>query len=171
MQCNLKTPAQVDKVGNNIMARYTITYSCGHTADKQLFGKIDDRDNYINWCKEHKLCPECQRKLAAEKREEEYNNALKNIDALPALTGSEKQIKWAISIRQRWIDIAREYFESKGKTLDEVKDILLKKYSAEKDAIESSDCYKYVENYFMLLLHALTTQSAAFFIDHRRAFA
>lgn len=153
------------------MARYTITYSCGHTADKQLFGKIDDRENYINWCKEHKLCPECQRKQLEAQRSEYYEIALKSVAELPALNGSEKQVKWAISIRQNWIDIAKEYFESKGKTLDEVKDLLLKTYNERKEDIESSESYKFVDNYYMLLLHAMTNESAAFFIDHRRAFA
>ncbi len=101
---------QRDKVGNNIMARYTITYSCGHTEDKQLFGKIDDRDKYLNWCKEHKLCPECQRAEQTRKATEEAS-ALN----LAELTGSEKQIAWAITIRSKVLALIDEFIKDADK--------------------------------------------------------
>lgn len=99
------------------MARYTITYSCGHTADKQLFGKIDDRDNYINWCKEHKLCPECQRKQLEAQRAEQTRKATEEASALnlAELTGSEKQIAWAITIRSKVLALIDEFIKDADK--------------------------------------------------------
>ena len=44
------------------MAKYLITYKCGHEVERQLFGKISDRENYISWTQEQ-LCPACQRKI------------------------------------------------------------------------------------------------------------
>ncbi len=99
------------------MARYTITYSCGHTADKQLFGKIDDRDNYINWCKAHKLCPECQRKQLEAKRAAQTRKATEEASALnlAELTGSEKQIAWAITIRSKVLALIDEFIKDADK--------------------------------------------------------
>ena len=33
------------------MAKYTVTYKCGHTATIQLFGKYDDRERKIAYYK------------------------------------------------------------------------------------------------------------------------
>lgn len=79
------------------MARYTITYACGCTVEKQLFGKISERESYIAWAKKHE-CPECKKaKYNAEcQAKAEVNN-------LPSLTGSEKQITWAVAIRQTFL--------------------------------------------------------------------
>ena len=49
------------------MANYSIVYHCGHTADKQLFGNIEERMSYIDWCKDNKLCPECEERRRVEK--------------------------------------------------------------------------------------------------------
>lgn len=57
-----------------------------------------------------RLCPECYRKMMTKKREEERAEENKAAAAtaaalnLPALTGTEKQIAWATTIRQAALD-------------------------------------------------------------------
>ena len=75
------------------MAKYNVTYKCGHEDRVELFGKMSVRE----WRLEQmagELCPECQKKAEMErlkKQEEE--------DGLPSLTPSRKQIAWAMKLR------------------------------------------------------------------------
>lgn len=78
------------------MAKYTVTYKCGHTATIQLFGKYDDRERKIAYYKTID-CPECKAKAAAEKATEQ---------GLAALTGSPKQVAWAEQIRAKFVELA-----------------------------------------------------------------
>lgn len=71
------------------MAKYTITYRCGHTAEVQLYGKYEDREKKIAWYKTID-CPECRAKAAAAEAQ---------ADGLAELTGSSKQVSWASDIR------------------------------------------------------------------------
>ena len=75
------------------MAKYDVTYGCGHTDTVDLGGRADYRQWKLSKL-ENELCPECQ-KIAfyntISKYEEEY--------ALPELSGTEKQIKCARKIR------------------------------------------------------------------------
>ena len=73
------------------MAKYTITYACGHTATEQLYGKQSNRDYAIASALHHD-CLDCRAKAAKE-----YNE--KTI--LPTLTGSDKQIIWALDCRSK----------------------------------------------------------------------
>lgn len=87
------------------MAKYSITYKCGHTCDKQLFGSYKSRESYIEWAKDNKLCPECEEALVQENRRKE--NEVSAQDAQERgyieLQGSPKQVTWANSIRARVI--------------------------------------------------------------------
>lgn len=82
------------------MAKYNVDYSCGHSATLQLYGPEKDRTRKIDWLERSGLCKEC----FDAKREADF--AARNAEAaaenapLPALTGSEKQIAWAESIRR-----------------------------------------------------------------------
>ena len=78
-------------LNNKIMAKYTITYKCGHTAEVNLYGKLADREAKIAWYKTID-CPECRAKAAA-------NNAKDN--GFAELTGSPKQVSWANDIRAK----------------------------------------------------------------------
>jgi hypothetical protein len=76
------------------MANYSITYSCGHTATKQLYGKTAERERYVAWAAERGACDACRKAdktAACEAVEAEHG--------LPSLTGSDKQIVWARAIR------------------------------------------------------------------------
>lgn len=78
------------------MAKWTITHSCGHDATHQIYGPSKDRQRIANAIAQ-KPCYDChQAQLQAENAKAAESNAAAN---LPALTGSEKQIAWAESIR------------------------------------------------------------------------
>lgn len=77
------------------MAKYKITYKCGHTAEVQLYGKYADREKKIAWYATIN-CPDCE---ASEQREKA------EAAGLPQLTGSEKQIAWATKLRNDALDI------------------------------------------------------------------
>ncbi len=77
------------------MAKYTVTYKCGHTAEVQLYGKYVDRERKIKWYSTIN-CPECETKEQREIAEKA---------GLPALTGTEKQIAWAVKLRNDALDI------------------------------------------------------------------
>ena len=76
------------------MGQYNIDYACGHSGTVRLFDKINDRMKTLEWLQTQK-CPEC-------KREEENRLAAENAAhaGRPALVGSEKQVAWAMRIRE-----------------------------------------------------------------------
>jgi hypothetical protein len=85
------------------MAHYDVHYSCGHTADIQLFGPNRERQRRLEWLESQGLCPDCFRDKKAK------DNAAQNAAAeswsaqegLPVLDGSQKQCAWAETIRQK----------------------------------------------------------------------
>ncbi len=97
------------------MASYNITWSCGHTSEKQLFGKTNERERYIEWAGRHGICPACfaierdrQHRAAIEqdkvKAQEAAGRLQDNGIILPALTGTERQVAWAKDIRAKLLD-------------------------------------------------------------------
>lgn len=83
--------------------KYEITMSCGHTETVELFGNANDRERKIEYLKTCK-CHECE---AAEKAAKlaRFNSD----NALPALTGSEKQVNWADSLREKRFNEVDEF--------------------------------------------------------------
>lgn len=77
-----------------IMAKYTITHKCGHTEEVQLFGTYAERGKRIALL-EKQVCDECWKAKANAESE-----IAKNARGLTDLTGSEKQIRWANTIRE-----------------------------------------------------------------------
>ena len=71
------------------MAKYNVTYKCGCEGEVQLVGKHADRDRKLAWLTTQQ-CRACESKAAA---------ADAAAAGLPELTGSPKQIAWAISLR------------------------------------------------------------------------
>jgi hypothetical protein len=98
------------------MAYYNVNYSCGHEERKQFFGT--DREKQIE--REAKgICSECyQKQIEAD---------------LPALTGSEKQVAWATTIRVNFIntmkDLATKNFKSPVLTVEEVVNEFIKNHT------------------------------------------
>ena len=88
------------------MSIYNITYQCGHSGHKELFGKIADRDRYIAWCQEHKSCPACEKKEREKSRELASQQAMEEADLLgfAQLQGTIKQVNWAAVIRKEVVD-------------------------------------------------------------------
>lgn len=85
------------------MAKYTVTHICGHEREYQIYGKHTERDRKIAWLAGQE-CPACRRKAVEEAAKE----ATKGME-LPELEGSEKQVKWANTIRGQFINAIRTY--------------------------------------------------------------
>ncbi len=113
------------------MAKYEVTYTCGHTDTIELFGRMKDREWRLEREKD-KLCPECWKKQLEEDRAKENAEAAEanKTLGLPELEGTEKQIPWAESIRQQILSaIEKEVLgiispEKKKKHPDKYKSIL-----------------------------------------------
>lgn len=75
------------------MGKTKITYRCGHTEIINLFGKMSERDKTEQYYKTID-CPHCRAAEAVEKS---------GMSGIPRLTGSDKQILWATTIRNKAI--------------------------------------------------------------------
>lgn len=76
------------------MAKYTINHTCGHQVTIHFFGKYEDRERriaYLETCE----CEKCRRS-----KSNAAAAAAKDARGLTDLTGSEKQVAWANSIRE-----------------------------------------------------------------------
>lgn len=82
------------------MSKYGITYACGHDGRIDIAGPYKNRE-YLAERESRKLCPECySAKLAADRAAASAAAAEQaKATGLPALTGSDKQIAWAETIR------------------------------------------------------------------------
>lgn len=98
------------------MAKYNIRYSCGHTEERPLFGKHEERERIIENAEKHGTCSAC-RKAEARIAAEATEAALE----LPPLIGSEKQIAWARTIRSALITKIDEHLSAKRRTVPEDK--------------------------------------------------
>ena len=84
------------------MATEKVTYKCGHTAYVKLYGSTADRERKIKYIEEYQVCPECKARRNAE---ENRVSAQKAEEAgLPNLVGTEKQVAWATTIRDKAIE-------------------------------------------------------------------
>lgn len=104
------------------MAKYKLTYSCGHAGQLELYGKESERQNRLTWLAKAGLCPDCmaikmaeQDKAAAEQAKEKGRLALH---------GSKKQVTWAYSIRERLMteleDMMPKVLKDKAELLDTI---------------------------------------------------
>lgn len=87
------------------MAWYYGTYCCGHEGRTNIVGPLKNRE----WIKENhfeKVCPECWEKKILEDREKANIEAIEKAKEmeLPELQGTEKQVAWANTLRQKMID-------------------------------------------------------------------
>lgn len=114
------------------MAKYDIKHTCGHEETVALFGKTKDRERRIEWL-EGQPCRECQLKQSTE-----YAMAAASEMGLPDLSGSPKQIEWAVRIRN---DIVKQ-FESFRNISNEAStkfDLLLSESTSAKWWIDNRD--------------------------------
>mgnify|MGYP000299224128 FL=1 len=49
--------------------KYTVTFSCGHEATVDLFGKTSERERRITWYEKEGICPDCYRRLYQGRRQ------------------------------------------------------------------------------------------------------
>ena len=82
-----------------------ITYACGHTGTIEVYGDRRQRERQI-WVAENWTdCPDCQAADNAAKAESA------KAAGLPELTGSEKQISWALDLRNTALTWAQGYVD------------------------------------------------------------
>ena len=78
-----------------------VTFACGHEETVQLYGGAAERDRKTEWMSRACKCSACK---AADRDAENAKAAEAAADAgRPALVGSEKQIAWANTIREKMI--------------------------------------------------------------------
>lgn len=94
------------------MAWYEGTYSCGHEGKTNIVGPTKDRqwkaDRHFEG-----LCPECYEKARQERIEKENADAKEKSAEmeLPELTGTEKQVAWANTLRLKAIEECKKLIE------------------------------------------------------------
>jgi hypothetical protein len=153
------------------MAKYTIEYSCGHTDVIQLYGKTSERESYLEWARENKLCPDCYQAARQQVREVAVAQAAQeNAEfGLPSLKGTDKQITWAETIRKEkapLITAAVNCYDTKIKQAEEDPSIAERMTLAfQKDGFDDIDhafsCAREAANAI------LGETSAHWWIDHR----
>lgn len=84
-----------------------VTFSCGHEETVQLYGSVAERDRKAEWMSRACKCSACK----AADREAENAKAVEAASAngRPALTGSEKQVAWATTIREKMVSELMKY--------------------------------------------------------------
>lgn len=129
------------------MAKYDVTYSCGHEGTVSLYGKHVSRERKLEWYADSALCPDCwEQKKQSEREFESARSTLLNLEnGLVPLAGSEKQVAWAETIRARKVDRLLEILGELQRQLDEALHPFL------------DECVEWVR----------TQQDAKFWIDRR----
>ena len=82
------------------MAQYTVNHTCGHQQTHQLYGPNKDRQRKIEWL-QTTVCTDCYRAQQDQQRQAQSTQAAETAVAQgwPTLTGTEKQVAWAQTIR------------------------------------------------------------------------
>lgn len=84
--------------------KYKITCSCGHEIIIDVYGEILTHEKKLIFYRENE-CPDC---LISSLENQESKKSL------PALVGSDKQVRWALQLREKHIDLLkRSYVESR----------------------------------------------------------
>ena len=90
------------------MAKYDITYTCGHSGVEQLYGPGTERRKHIEWAEKNKACPDCYQAAQEKARAETAARASQANADMPTLTGTDKQIPWAETIRAKARDLLQQ---------------------------------------------------------------
>lgn len=102
-KCQRERKIPNTRKANNM--KYTVTFSCGHEATVDLFGKTSERERRITWYEKEGICPDCYRKMKEDERRQAdaelaaYADKIETEHNLPKLEGTEKQVSWARKIR------------------------------------------------------------------------
>lgn len=85
------------------MARHNITRACGHKEVVNIVGPMKDRPRKIEWQRE-RLCRDCYRAEQVDKAQVRSDEL-----GLASLTGTERQVNWAVQIRSEAVDTLLEF--------------------------------------------------------------
>lgn len=107
-----------------------ITHSCGHSGEHDLSTKAaGERAGYIRWLENKSVCIDCskqkgQRELSKEfkaERDQKRQDALhdQGRSNLPILSGTEKQVTWATTVRYDFFRACYEAFVVEGELSEE----------------------------------------------------
>ena len=145
------------------MAKYNVTYKCGHEGVVNLVGPHVQRQNRIEYL-EGTVCPSCYQK-EQEELAEKYDKA----NDLPELTGSEKQVEWARSIRrnclQNFESLCTQWEEDGRKAVGEIV------FALDNRESEIDKLYKEYADIICDSMSYISEQTTArFFIDNRDDF-
>lgn len=138
------------------MAWYYGTFACGCEGRVNIIGPTKHRD----WKKERafeKKCPECYEKWLESERERKTQKAAEQAKEmeLPELQGTEKQVLWANTLRQKFIDTFEKFDNEKR-----LNDVLNYKFDIKKKLT--------LEDVRLILDYILTNKTdAKYFIDCR----
>ena len=102
--------------------KYDVTYTCGHVATIQLYGKTAERESRIKYLEGNCVCPECYKaqKDAERKAENEKSAEAAKDRGMQELSGSPKQVAWANTIREKvmaYIDKTMDLEDERVKNL------------------------------------------------------
>ncbi|MFR9753851.1 hypothetical protein ACL02S_22820 [Nocardia sp. 004] len=109
------------------MSRHHIVHACGHEREHHLFGNRSHRTSKEKWLAEQD-CWDCDR------AEQNTASAARAVEAdLPAFTsGSDKQIAWAVTIRDQILTDVDHRFSDTGPLRERVRAILLRETRAKR---------------------------------------
>lgn len=128
---------------------FTGTFSCGHEGSIEVGGYSDEYRQQAALGKFEGLCPHCQQKKIEEEREKEREEARKVASELnlPDLKGSEKQIKWALSIRNKVVEDLKPSIDYAEKLFEKDPSNMVAKAYAKmgKDFINIQDSSKWID--------------------------
>ena len=111
--------------------KYEIEHACGHIHTYHLYGSGKERASREQWLASQD-CPDCKRE-----RENQRSAAAAKEAGRPELTGSEKQVAWANTIREKAIDaISSECTTVKMRRLSSVLSIATEG-TCKKDAVDT----------------------------------
>lgn len=131
------------------MAQYTIKQACGHSVTTQIYGSNShgERD-YQERRIASQMCKECE-------RAEQLAEAQQDTQSMAALTGSEKQIKWATTIRATALRSMSEFIAT---------DVIAQAHT---HGIEQSKIDEAAAMYLGLVNKVMAHTSASWWIDRR----
>ena len=124
------------------MAKYQVTYACGHTDTIQLYGKVSDREKRLAYLATID-CPDCyhNKQLQAAKAQ---------TAGLPDLQGSDKQINWATQIRAEVyaaLDKYSKLIEADQTAREQGKIVARKMFADFREAMTAhTDCRFWIDN-------------------------
>ncbi|HEY5834921.1 hypothetical protein [Streptomyces sp.] len=83
--------------------KYTVTHTCGHAATHDIYGpNTQGQREYKAGRLAEGPCPDCRAAARAERHDQQVATALDTAQtAMPALTGTPRQVSWAETLRER----------------------------------------------------------------------